>query len=132
MAGSSVSAAQIASFLKGTLIGTPDAVVTGAAGLTDAKASDVSFVHGDAALQDAYSSQAGVLLTSRHFPDLKRPQIVVAHPALAMTQIAGEFFVSKLADVGISNLAHLGKNLRLGAGVGMGSRRQRGRDERMR
>ena len=117
MAASSVSAAQIASFLKGTLIGTQDAVVTGAAGLTDAKASVVSFVHGDAALQDASSSQAGVLLTSRHFPDLKRTQIVVAHPALAMTQIASEFFISKLADVGISNLAHLGKNVRLSAGV---------------
>ena len=91
--------------------------MTGAAGLTDAKASDVAFVHGDAALQDASSSLAGVLLTSRHFPDLKRPQIVVAHPALAMTQIVTEFFVSKLADVGISNLAHLGKNVRLSDGV---------------
>jgi len=117
MAGSSVSAAEIATFLKGTLIGPPDAVVTGAAGLTDAKASDVAFVHGDAALQDASSSLAGVLLTSRHFPDLKRPQIVVAHPALGMTQIVTEFFVSKLADVGISNLAHLGKNVRLSDGV---------------
>jgi UDP-3-O-[3-hydroxymyristoyl] glucosamine N-acyltransferase len=117
MAGSSVSASQIATFLKGTLIGPPEVLVSGAAGLTDAKASDVAFVHGDAALQDASSSLAGVLLTSRHFPDLKRPQIVVAHPALAMTQIVNEFFVPKLADVGISNLAHLGQNVRLGAGV---------------
>src|SRR5207302_10344324 len=107
MAALSVSAAQIASFLKGTLIGTPDAVVTGAAGLTDAKAADVSVVHGDAALRDAYSRQAGVLLTSRHFPDLMRRQVVVVHRALAVTQIASEFFVSKLADVGISILAHL-------------------------
>jgi UDP-3-O-[3-hydroxymyristoyl] glucosamine N-acyltransferase len=117
MPASPVTTGQIAALLNGTLIGPPDVLVHGASGLRDAKPSDVSFIHGDAALKDAFSSRAAVLLTPHHVPNLTCPQIVVAHPALAMTTVVQQFFAMKLGDVGLSNLAYIGKNVTLGAGV---------------
>jgi UDP-3-O-[3-hydroxymyristoyl] glucosamine N-acyltransferase len=117
MPTSPVTAGQIAALLDGTLIGPSDIVITGAAGLTDAKPSDISFVHAEAAHKEAPASRAGVLLTAGHLPNLRHPQIVVAHPALAMTKVVNSFFAPKLDDVGLSNLAYLGKGVTLGPGV---------------
>jgi UDP-3-O-[3-hydroxymyristoyl] glucosamine N-acyltransferase len=117
MPTSPVTAGQIAALLNGTLIGPSGIVITGAAGLTDAKPSDISFVYGEAAHKDALASRAGVLLTAGHIPNLRHPQIVVAHPALAMTKVVNGFFAAKLHEVGFSNLAYLGKGVTLGAGV---------------
>ena len=117
MAASSVTTGQIAAFLSGTLVGPPDTTITGAAALTDAKPTDLSFLQTETALQDAIASRAGAILTPRVIPELTRPQIVIARPALAMTKIITEFFVTVLANVGLSNLAHIGKNVTLGPDV---------------
>jgi UDP-3-O-[3-hydroxymyristoyl] glucosamine N-acyltransferase len=117
MPASSVTTGQIASFLSGTLVGSPEIPITGAAALTDATPTDLSFLQAETALQDAMATRAGAILTAHVIPDLSRPQIVVARPALAMTKVVTEFFVARLANVGLSNLAHIGKNVTLGQDV---------------
>ncbi len=117
MPATSVTTGQIAAFLGGTLIGPPETPITGAAALSDAQPTDLSFLQADTALQAAITSRAGAILTAHAIPELTRPQIVVARPALAMTKVVTEFFVAKLPSVGLSNLAHIGKNVTLGEDV---------------
>jgi len=112
-----ITADQITALLQGKLLGSPDLVIEGAAGLTDATPSDISLLNNDAALKEAASSRAGLLLTHRPVPELNCAQIVVPHPALAMAKVVQEFFAGKSVPFGISNLAHRGRNVTLGDGV---------------
>jgi UDP-3-O-[3-hydroxymyristoyl] glucosamine N-acyltransferase len=111
---SPVTAGQIAAFLQAQLLGSSDLLLEGAAGLPEAKPSDLSFLDNDAALKSASSSRAGLLLTHRHIHELHCAQIVVPHPALAMTKVVATFFVKSAAVKGISNLCQIGKDVALG------------------
>ncbi|HEY3198070.1 MAG TPA: UDP-3-O-(3-hydroxymyristoyl)glucosamine N-acyltransferase [Nitrospirales bacterium] len=111
---SPVTAGQVAAFLQAQLIGSSHLMLEGAAGLPDAKPSDVSFVDSDAAFKSASSSRAGLLLTHRHIHELRCAQIVVPHPALAMTKVVANFFLRPAAMKGISNLCQIGKDVTFG------------------
>ena len=114
---SPVTAGQVAAFLQAQLLGSSDLLLEGAAGLPDARPSELSFLENDAALKSASSSRAGLLLTHRHIHQLHCAQIVVPHPALAMTKVVANFFVKPAAVKGISNLCQIGKNVTLGDDV---------------
>ncbi len=112
-----VTIEQITVFTKGTLIGASDLAITGVAALSEAGPGDLSFVADATAVKAASSTRAAALLVPRHIEELPCVQIVVAHPALAMTQVVEKFFVRKRPAIGISKLAHRGTDVTLGEGV---------------
>ena len=79
-----VPLAEIAALTQGTLLGRPDLVITGVAGLSEAGPEDLSFVTGEAASKEATSTRAVALLVPRPINGLACAQIVVTNPALAM------------------------------------------------
>jgi UDP-3-O-[3-hydroxymyristoyl] glucosamine N-acyltransferase len=114
---SAVTTGQLAAFLHGRLIGPADRQLQNAAGIKEAGPSDVSFVNSDAAVKEAIDSSAGALLVHRHIEEIRCPQIVVPQPALAMTKVVANFFVTSPPLKGLSNLCHLGKDVTLGEQV---------------
>src|SRR2546422_4833286 len=86
---------QIAALTKGTLMGRPDLVITGVAGLSEASPGDLSFVAGEAASSESTSTRAAALLVPRPIDGLGCAQIVVPNPALAMAQVVEKFFVPR-------------------------------------
>src|SRR5881396_1510004 len=67
---------EIAALTQGTLMGRPDLVLTGVAGLSEAGPGDLSFVTGEAASKEATSTRAIALLVPRPIDGLACAQIV--------------------------------------------------------
>src|SRR2546425_13152820 len=84
---------EIAALTQGTLLGRPDLVITGVAGLSEAGPGDLSFVTGEAASKEATSTQAIPLLVTRLIDGLACAQIVVTKPSLAMARGVETVFV---------------------------------------
>src|SRR5713226_3747878 len=108
---------EIAALTQGTLLGRPDLVITGVAGLSEAKPGDLSFVTGEAASKEATSKRAIALLVPRPINGLACAQIVVTNPALAMAQVVEKFFVPQRPVLGVSKLVSRGNDVVLGEGV---------------
>src|SRR5436309_14101656 len=72
---------EIAALTQGTLMGRPDLVIAGVAGLSEAGPGDLSFVTGEAASKEATSTRAIALLVPRPIDGLACAQIVVTNPA---------------------------------------------------
>ena len=112
-----VTVEQIASFTKGTRIGAPDLVISGASGIHEAGPGDLSFIADPAAVKDGLSTRATALLVPRPIDLLACAQIVVAHPALAMAQVVEEFFAPKRRALGLLHPIHRGNDVTIGNGV---------------
>src|SRR5438270_12665952 len=108
---------EIAALTQGALLGRPDLVITGVAGLSDAGPGDLSFVTGEAASKEAASTRALALLVPRPIDGLASAQIVVTNPALAMTQVVEKFFVPQRPAPGVSKLVSRGNEVVPGEGV---------------
>jgi UDP-3-O-[3-hydroxymyristoyl] glucosamine N-acyltransferase len=117
MSKPTVTTGQIAAFIKGTLLGSPDCALTGVAGLTEASTADISFVADEAAVKDAKASRAAALLVPRRLDGLSCIQIVVANPTLAIAQVVEEFFISRRTALGIGQFVLRGKDVTIGNGV---------------
>src|SRR5438132_9372623 len=108
---------QIAALAKGTVMGRPDLVITGVAGLSEASPGDLSFVAGEAASSESTSTRAAALLVPRPIDGLGCAQIVVPNPALAMAQVVEKFFVPQRPAIGVSKFVSRGTEVVLGEGV---------------
>src|SRR5437899_8729936 len=108
---------QIAALTKGTLMGRPDLVITGVAGLSEASPGDLSFVAGEAASSESTSTRAAALLVARPSAGLECAQIVVAAPTLATGQVVEKFFVPQRPAIGVNKLVSRGTEVVLGEGV---------------
>src|SRR2546427_8506035 len=84
---------EIAALTQGTLLGRPDLVITGVAGLSEAGPGDLSFVTRDAASKEATSTHAIALLVPPPIDGLASAQLVATNPALARARVANELFV---------------------------------------
>ena len=117
MPGRPVTTGQIAAFVQGTLFGPPDRPISGVRGLQEAGSGDLSFLAAESATPVITATGAGALLVHQRLANVACPQIVVKNPALAMAQVTQEFFVHKRPASGVSNLAHLGAGVTLGADI---------------
>src|SRR6266540_4241787 len=108
---------EIAALTQGTLLGRPDLVITGVAGLSEAGPGDLTFVTGKAASKEAMSTRAIALLVPRPINGLACAQIVVTNPALAMARVVEKFFVPQRPALGVSKLVSRGNDVVLGEGV---------------
>ena len=82
-----LKASDIAQVVNGRLIGNPDMTITGAAGLNEAGASDVSFVFNPKYVKHLAKSKAGLLLMAEEIPRCKAAQVIVKNPHLAFAKV---------------------------------------------
>lgn len=110
----------VASFLSGQLVGSPETVLSGVSNLEQAGPGDLSFVAGDRFLKAASQSRAAALLVGRALPESPAPQIVVPNPALAFARVVQHFFCAPYRATGIVQPIAQGDNVRIGPDVSLG------------
>jgi len=82
-----LTAHEIATVVEGTLHGSPDILITGAAGLSEAAASDISFLGNSKYLEQLSKTAAGVVLVPASIEEPDRPVIKVKNPQFAFAKI---------------------------------------------
>lgn len=116
----SVSLQELATFVAGTVTGSPTLLVTGVSNLDGATEGCLSFVAGDRFVTAAAASKASALLVSRAVPELPQAQIVVGHPAYAFAKIVQRFFCPPYRALGIEEPISRGHDVRIGLDVTIG------------
>jgi UDP-3-O-[3-hydroxymyristoyl] glucosamine N-acyltransferase len=123
-----ISLAQIHQVTGGELVGSPDAMITSLASLSDARSTDLSFVTGDRLLKTGEPIQAGALLAHRRLTELRCPQIVLPNPLLAFARVAETLFCPTVPPRGVpasivkGTDVQIGPNVSIWAGVTLGDR----------
>ena len=90
----SLTSAQIAELVRGRLVGPPDIVVQGVAGLGDAEAHHVSFLANPLYENRVLPSAAGVVLIPETFtepPPAGRAWVICENPSAAFVRVVAEF-----------------------------------------
>ncbi|MBW2146687.1 MAG: UDP-3-O-(3-hydroxymyristoyl)glucosamine N-acyltransferase [Deltaproteobacteria bacterium] len=108
---------EIARRLGGELLGDPDIRIHGIRGLDEAQEGQISFVASSRFLQLAEKSQAAALIVSPAHRHIENNLVVVENPYLAYARCAALFAPSEEPTPGISKLAHIGENCRLGRDI---------------
>ena len=68
---------------------TGNTLITGIASVELAKEGDITFIKNDSLVSYAVSSQASAIVTPREIPSIKKPQIAVENPFMAVTRFMG-------------------------------------------
>jgi len=82
-----LSALEVAQILHGELVGNANVILTGAAGLEQATASDISFVSNPKYLKLQQATKAGLLLVSFKPDSISTPYVLVKNTYLAFAKI---------------------------------------------
>ena len=118
-----ITAKEIADLTGGVLEADAGLVITGAAGLAEAGASDVSFIANPRYLGRMNSSAAGLLLLQQNVENNGRPCVRVKNPQLAFAKVLT--VISKELDPhpapGIHPAAMVAAGAKIGTGVAVGA-----------
>lgn len=107
----------LAALVGGECRGPAALVLKGIAAIDQAGPEEITFVARGRYAKLIDASRAGAFIVGPELADLDRPRIVTADPYLAYAKIAAVFAPAVWRWPGISNLAYLGPNCRLGKGV---------------
>ncbi len=105
----------VAGFLGGTVVGDPETLVSGIAGLTEAKAGDLSFLSNPKYVPHLATTLASAVLVAVAVPGARPAQIVVASPDFAFAKLVTAYGPKPLhPPVGIHPTAIIGERVVLG------------------
>ncbi|MCX7642201.1 MAG: UDP-3-O-(3-hydroxymyristoyl)glucosamine N-acyltransferase [Armatimonadetes bacterium] len=110
----------ICEIVNGELVGDPETLISGLSEPQTAQPGDLVFVWSKTFAEQAFSSQATAVVTSREFARPEKPLVLVANPRLAMAVLLETLFPPETFPPGISRTAIVGENVQLGAGVFIG------------
>lgn len=109
-----VRLADIRQVIGGELVGSGADVVSRVSSLEEAGPRDLAYVTSDRHIGPALKSRAGAFVTHRQLPELKRPHIVVPHPAHAIVTVIHRFFTVPLEPRGIAEHVVRGVDVSIG------------------
>lgn len=112
---------EIAELLKGEVVGDGSVVITGASGIKEAKAGDITFLANPKYSFLLKTTSASAVITSRDIRESDKPIIRTDDPSLAFTQVVSLIVPDNINHPkGIHPTAILGKNIKLGKDVALG------------
>lgn len=112
---------EIAALVGGELVGDPKVVITGVAGIKEAKSGDITFVSNPKYLPLLEETQAGAVITSKEVSSKKKPLVRTSNPSQAFTQIISAFMPAEIsARSGIHAAALVHSSARIGKGSYVG------------
>ncbi|MDD5355262.1 MAG: UDP-3-O-(3-hydroxymyristoyl)glucosamine N-acyltransferase [Candidatus Omnitrophica bacterium] len=115
------SVKEIAELLGAKVIGDPNVVITGVAGIEEAKEGDVVFVGNPKYLHRINESRAAAVIASQEIKGFSKPIIKTENPSLAFSKVVSLFFPpKKIMFKGIHSTVILGKDVELGQDVSIG------------
>ena len=118
----SLTAAEVARRVGGTLRGDGAVAVRAVAPLGRAGAEEISFLSSAAYLADFRTTRAGVVLVAPEFADSEGPacRVIVERPPEAMLKVLPVLYVSAPRIAGVHETAVIGRGVQLGADVAIG------------
>lgn len=108
---------ELAQLLGGECQGPPDLIIRGVAAVDQAGPEEITFIARAEYGRLVEKSRAGAFLVSPQWRHLPRPLVITPDPYLAYARVAAIFAPPWQRWPGVSNLAYLGKNHRLGEDV---------------
>ena len=106
----------VAAFLGGSVVGDPETMVSGIAGLTEAKPGDLSFLANPKYAPHLASTQASAVIVAEAVSGVRTAQIVVANPDFAFAKLVSAYGPKPAHPApGIHPTAMIGNNVRIGA-----------------
>ena len=112
---------EIADLLGAEIIGDPNVVITGIAGIKEAKEGDITFIGNSRYLHFINETKASAVIASQKVKNSPKPIIKTDNPSLAFTKIVSLFYPAKKTyNKGIHPSAILGKDVKLGKDISIG------------
>lgn len=114
MAVKPVSLKKLAESINGRVIGNADAVIRGVAGIKEAQSGEITFLANAKYAPLLRETKASAVILSRPDPSLSCAQVIVEDPYYAFSRVVSAFVEKPYHAIGISPLASIGTNVRLG------------------
>lgn len=95
----------------------PDTEIKGAAGISDAKDGDITFLASTKLVKECIESRASAVVVKEAIPEINKPQLRVSNPQYAFAKLLEHFYVKPLAPAGISNKAFVSDKAKIGKEV---------------
>ncbi len=111
---------EIASLLKGEIIGPPQAdniEITGVSGIKEAQEGDISFMSAQKYRKELSACKASCVIVKETIPDINITQLKVSNPYLAFAKLLEHFYVKPQKFSGISNGAIISEKTQIAADV---------------
>ncbi len=117
----SIKLQEIAALVDGELVGDPAPLITGVAGIKEARPGDITFLANPKYVAHLDQTQASAVITSKEISFPGKTLIRTANPSLAFTKIISFFKPEPLSrPAGVHPTVVIGKNVTLGQGVSVG------------
>jgi len=108
---------EIAEMLGAELSGSPDIEIKGAAGISDAKDGDITFLSTAKLVSACIESKASAIIVKDIISEIKKPQLKVSNPQYAFARLLEHFYVKPFIASGISDRAYVSDKARIGKEV---------------
>ncbi|MCM8786883.1 MAG: UDP-3-O-(3-hydroxymyristoyl)glucosamine N-acyltransferase [Candidatus Omnitrophica bacterium] len=113
---------EIAELIEGQIVGDSGIVITGVAGIKEAKEGDITFLANPKYLPLLKVTGASAIIVNKDIEKISKPIIKTANPSLAFSKLANIFYPQDIIHPKgihptaiISSTAHLDKNVAVGA-----------------
>jgi UDP-3-O-[3-hydroxymyristoyl] glucosamine N-acyltransferase len=108
---------EIADLIGGKIADDGEFDITGAAGISDAKEGDITFLAGTKWLKNLKFSKASAVLVKETIEEIEKPQVVVANPKYAFAKLLSIFYEKQHPFMGVSGEAFVSEHANIGAKV---------------
>lgn len=108
---------EIARFVGGRVEGDGDAVISGVAGIEDAREGDITFIANPKYLKYIETTKASAVVCASEVSSESKTLLKVADPYLTYAKIVGFLYPPRQESGEIDSGAVIGKNIRFGKGV---------------
>ena len=113
--------AELASLVSGKIMGDPQMVIKGVAGIKEATPAEITFLSNPRYAKELEKSQAGAIIVSPDFPTAGKAAIICDNPYLAFARILALFNPpEQVIPAGINATAVISPQAKLGANVAIG------------
>jgi len=112
---------EIAEFIQGEVVGDDSIVITGVAGIKEAREGDITFLANPKYFPLIDKTGASAIITARNIEKASKPLIRTDNPSLSFAKVVSSFALTETVRLkGLHPSAVLGKNVLLGKGVAIG------------
>ncbi len=109
---------EIADLVGASVTGDPDILITGIAGVKEAKEGDITFIRDSKYLQHINKTKASAVIAPQAIKDSPKPLVISDNPSLAFAKVVSLFYPTQdIVNKGIHPSVISGNNVKLGKDI---------------